>query len=335
MDGEGEESTLRLEQLVEALPAFVTVLDGSGKIVFWNARLEEVTGFSRQEMLGRSGEQMVRAGADVRLPLKSGGHRLVRWQLRPLAGGSSALSCALGVDVSQERDALRRTLQSERLAAVGTLAAGLAHELRNPVNSAILQLKVLEGRLRRGEIDPASLAPVLGLVKDEVLRIDDLLGDFLDFARPEPLTFERVDLNALLAGMADALRREIGSAPIAVETDLDPTVGEVELDPRRLRQAVSNLLKNSREALGNSGRIRLRSRAADESGFVEVQVEDDGPGFPSGAPILDAFYTTKPAGTGLGLPIAHSVVRDHGGTLHASSNAGLTRFALRLPQHSR
>jgi len=322
-------------EVADSIPAFVAVLDAAGKILFWNALLEQTTGFSRAEMFGRDGRDIVAAG-ERKLVLKSGGHRLVRWQISAVSGKNRAsLTCALGIDVTAEKDTLRRTLNAERLAAVGTLASGLAHELRNPLNSASLQLKVLEGRLERGEGEIASLLPILALVNGEVERIDHTLNDFLDFARAQPLRLRHVDLNKLLGDAAEGFQRQKFSSGIALELELDSNVGAIELDAERMRQVVLHLLQNSAEALVEGGRIWLRSRAADADGFVMVEVEDTGPGFPENAPLFDAFFTTKSTGTGLGLSIVHRVISDHGGSVHASSVGGRTRFALRLPQHSR
>lgn len=323
----------RHREIIENVPVFAIVLDEAGKILLWNSELEEVTGYSRQEMLGRDGREIVALSGDHKLPLKNGGHRLARWRHTVVRGPSGAsLTYALGVDVTEERDALRNTIQAERLAAVGRLSTGLAHEVRNPLNAAMLQIKVLEGRAERGVLDPEATKSILGAVQDEIRRIENLLSDFLSFAQPRPLKLVPSDLNALLAKGADELRPLLGE--IQLRTELDPQVGRVEIDPAGMRQVVTNLLRNAIEASDGRGEVWLRSRAADSQGFVSFEVEDHGPGFAQNAPIFDAFYTTKPAGTGLGLSVVHRIVGDHGGSVKASSGDGCTRFVVRLPQHS-
>ena len=233
--------------------------------------------------------------------------------------------------VTGERDTLRETLQAERLAAVTTLVGGLAHEIRNPLNAAQLQLDVLEARVERGKTDAASLLPVVTTVRDELRRLGNLLSDLLSFARPPTLDLHRVDLNGLLTELAGLERTKAERSGVALELELDPAVGQVTLDLARIREAVANLIENAIEAVGGGGCIWLRSRAADE-GSVAIEVEDNGPGFPTDAAVFDVFYSTKPEGTGLGLPIAHRTATDHGGTLQASIAGGRTRFVLKLPR---
>jgi signal transduction histidine kinase len=237
--------------------------------------------------------------------------------------------------VTEERDKLRRILQAERLAVATTLVAGLAHEFRNPLNSAILQLDVLEARLERGHTDAASLLPVVSTVRHEMRRLGNLVTDLLSFARPPALELRSVVVNELLSELAVLERPKAALSGVALETELDPRVGEVELDLERIREAISNVVENAIDAAGKGGRVWLRSRAVDAEGAIVIEVEDTGPGFPDGAPIFDVFYTTKEEGTGLGLPIAHRTATDHGGTLHASVVDGRTRFVLELPKAGR
>jgi signal transduction histidine kinase len=330
-----EASERRNREVVEAIPAFVIALDEAGKIVLWNRKLEEVTGFSQAEMLSKDGSELVAQGSDRKLPLKSGGHRLVRWQPTEMMGeGEDRKSYAVGLDVTNERDMLRRTLQVERLAAVGTLAAGLAHEVRNPLNSATLQLQVLKRRIERGKSGPDDLLPVAGLVDSEIQRLGRLVNDFLAFARPKPLSLKRVTLNQLLENIADLMRPEVEARHVDFHVELDPATGEVELESERIRQVLLNLIHNALDAMPDGGTLNLRSFRADLQGMVRVEISDTGVGFPEDAPIFDAFYTTKTTGTGLGLSIAHRIVNEHGGLIRGESGGGVTRMNVFLPQHS-
>ena len=198
---------------------------------------------------------------------------------------------AVGIDVTDEEEMLRRMLRSERLAAVGTMAAGLAHEVRNPLNSASLQLTVLERRLDRSD-DPANSLPIARIIKSEIDRLDRLVREFLAFARPHPLETKPVDVGELLAGVAGLIAPEAEAAKIAIAVDAAGGTPPVLGDGERLRQVLLNLTRNAIEAMAeHGGRLRLAARAAGAE--VEIDVEDDGPGFGEDLPVFDAFFTTK------------------------------------------
>jgi signal transduction histidine kinase len=161
-------------------------------------------------------------------------------------------------------------------------------------------------------------------------RLGNLVSDLLSFARPPALELRAVVLNELLSELVELERPSAARSGVELNIELDPDVGELDLDLERIRVAISNLVENAIDAAGKGGRVWLKSRANTE-GMIAVEVEDTGSGFPEGAAIFDVFYTTKEEGTGLGLPIAHRTAVDHGGTLQASVADGRTRFVLKLP----
>jgi signal transduction histidine kinase len=326
-----ERSERRHRDLVESMPAFVLALDEHGHISTWNRQLERVTGYSRAEMLGAEGAALV--GSDERphdLPLKAGGARKVRWSRAEIPEqGSAPLVYAVGIDVTNEQEMLLRTMRAERLAAVGTLAAGLAHEVRNPLNSASLQLAVLERRLERGETGDKATS-ITRIIKGEIDRLDRLVREFLAFAKPTPLDPRPVDLPQLLAGTVDLIAPEAEAARVAVKIDADAALPLASGDAERLRQVLLNLTRNAVEAMQErGGTLTLRARSRGD--LLEIEVEDDGPGFPDQLPVFDAFFTTKDQGTGLGLSLVHRIIADHGGTITVSSRPGRTCFTFTLP----
>jgi signal transduction histidine kinase len=331
-----EQSERHHREVVEAVPAFVVAIGASGEILLWNRQLEAATGYTREEMLGHQAVAIVGDGGDQKLPVKGGGHRIARWRLADVPGpGPERITYAAGIDVTAERGMQLRTLRAERLAAVGTLAAGLAHEVRNPLNSANLQLQVLRRRLERGRSTPEALLPVIDVVHDEIRRLEQLVTDFLAFARPQSLDLKPVALAELLQGLTEQLRPEAEAAKVVLEVSIDARTGTIEADAERLRQVLINLLRNAVEATEErGGQMTLRALPEDEEGFVTIQIEDTGPGIPDDAPIFDAFYTTKATGTGLGLAIVHRIVQEHGGTIQFESRPGRTCFSLRLPSHT-
>lgn len=333
-----ERSERRHRQVVEAVPALVLALDGQGRIALWNQRLEEATGFCRAEMLGQPGLALVGQGGVRPLPGKGqdGDERLVRWEIAhvpsspaPSGAAENPWTYAVGMDVTAEQEMLRRTLRAERLAAVGTMAAGLAHEVRNPLNSAALQLQVLRRRLAKGNATPEALDATAVLVEDEIRRLEHLVTDFLSFARPRPLELKPTAIAELCGDVATLLAPEAEGAHVEVAVDIAGDLPPVHVDPDRLRQVLQNLVRNAVEAMPEGGRVTIRARRAGED--LELDVEDTGAGFGDEAPVFDAFFTTKPKGTGLGLSIVHRIVTDHGGTVRVRSRPGSTCFTISLP----
>lgn len=326
-----EQSERRHRELVELMPAFVLALDEHGLVTIWNRRLETVTGYAPAEVLGTDGRGLVGAGGQpTELPLKAGGARKVRWSHAEVSGPNGVpLVYAVGIDVTDEQELLLRTLRAERLAAVGTMAAGLAHEVRNPLNSAALQLTVLERRLQRGETGEQAI-PIARIIRDEIGRLERLVRDFLAFAKPSPVNVQPVDLASIIRGVVTLIAPEAEAVRIAVDLDLTPGLRPAAGDPEQLRQVMLNLTRNALEAMQDrAGRVTLRARQSD--GRLEVDVEDDGPGFAEGLPVFDAFFTTKDQGTGLGLSLVHRIVSDHGGTIRVESRPGRTCFTFQLP----
>jgi signal transduction histidine kinase len=313
--------------VIDGLVAPVVALDASGTITFWNRRLEELTGYRRDEMIGQPGEALVGGSGARPLPVKGGGQRQVRWQRsEPLEG--DGWSYAVGTDVTEAEASLATAARADRLAAMGTLAAGLAHEVRNPLNAALLQLALLRRRLDRPDCQPATLAPVADLVELELQRVGRLVEDFIAFAQPRPLQLRPTDLASLCRTIATLLAPEAERAGVQLHLDVTPAPA-LPADPDRLQHVVLNLARNSLEAMRGGGALTLRLRPT--PGAVELDVADTGPGFPESAPVFDAFFTTKSNGTGLGLSIVHRIVTDHGGTVRVRSKPGDTCFTVSLP----
>ena len=222
-----------------------------------------------------------------------------------------------------------RTRRAERLASLGTMAAGLAHEIRNPLNAAHLQLTLVDRRLGRAAPDLPGARTAAGLAAAEIQRLAALVGEFLDFARPQPLRRARVDFRET----ADAVVALVGPDAARGGIDLTLVAGEpveITCDGEKVKQVLHNLVRNAIEATGQGGKVTLRVRADGPRAILEV--EDDGPGFPADAPVFEPFFTTKEAGTGLGLSIVHRIVTDHGGTIDVRTRPGVTVFAVALPR---
>ena len=215
-------------------------------------------------------------------------------------------------------------VQSETLAGIGRLAAGVAHEINNPLAVILGYVKLLE-RKAEGE-----LAEDLGIVRDEALRAQEIVEGLLDLSRPLAAAPEPVDLRELCEEAVARLTSTDRLGRAAVELQ---GAARIAGHPQKLRQVVLNLIKNGAEAAGPGGRVVVRVGQTDGGG-AEVVVSDSGPGLPAGAAqkLFEPFFTTKPTGTGLGLAVSLGIVQAHGGTLEATSPEGAgARFTIRLP----
>jgi signal transduction histidine kinase len=259
--------------------------------------------------------------------------------VKPTPPGDLLLTVAQALQrvrlVQERRELGRRAQRAEKLAAVGTLAAGLSHEIKNPLNAASLQLIVLERRLKRLPNLPNELFEPLAIVQSEIKRLAGFLDDFLQFARPRDLARSGVDVGQLIRDVVELLRPQAAASQLAIEMELG-ALPPVEADEAKLRQALVNLALNAIQATPAGGSVRLVADVEDDD--LCICVDDDGPGV---APelrtrIFEPFFTTKDAGTGLGLPLVHSILQQHGGTITIeTSPSGGARFHMRLPLQSR
>jgi signal transduction histidine kinase len=232
---------------------------------------------------------------------------------------------------SDERLVLReRRAQTERLVAMQTMSAGLAHELRNPLNAAKLQLELLERRLRREGQDERLLEPT-DLAQKEIERLTALLNDFLTFARPSELHPQERDVAAIVRQVVDLEHVAAAAQDKELRLVAAPTQLIARVDASKIHQIALNLVRNAIEAVPPRGHITVELHI--EEGAFIIRVQDDGPGI---APevlrrIYEPFYSTKEGGTGLGMSIVHSLVSLHGGTIEIDTSARGTRFDVRIP----
>jgi signal transduction histidine kinase/putative methionine-R-sulfoxide reductase with GAF domain len=218
----------------------------------------------------------------------------------------------------QLREAQERSLRSEKMAVLGTFASGLAHEVRNPLNSIGLQLSILDRRI--GRCEPAlgkEMAELSSVIREEVKRLDGLVGDFLLFSRADRIQYHEADLEQLVDEVVHLLRPEARAAGVTIrrQREGDP-IPPARMDGEKMKQVVMNLLRNAVEAMPDGGVVTLESGLVD--GRARLVVRDTGPGLPSGVDVFQLFVTTKPKGTGLGLSIVQQIVLQHGGDIVAA-----------------
>jgi signal transduction histidine kinase len=248
--------------------------------------------------------------------------------LMPQAG--IALENALLYKEQKER--FRRMLRADRLATIGELAAGAAHEIRNPLTSIRSSLQYLETRCRE-----ANEKKLLGVALRETDRIDEILSALLSFSRPSEIRKEPLNLVALLEESAALVSIQARAKGIGVRTSFPPEPVVVAADGSQLKQVFLNVFLNAVQAMENGGSLTVEAFPL-ESGRSVVRVMDTGPGISEEAleKVFDPFFTTKKGGTGLGLSICYTIVKAHGGEIELRSRLGAgTTVLISLPASSR
>lgn len=344
---------------LESAAEGIIVVDRVGDIVLVNAQTEQMFGYRRGELIGqtlelllpesvrsahvrhrtayfaeprvrRMGKDLVLAGRrrdDTQFP--------VEISLSYVETPEGILAMAFVTDITERVDMQRAARQSEKLAALGTLASGIAHEINNPLGiiSSRIEVMLLEAE---AEPLPQPLVDDLLTVHKHAERVAKIAQGLLSFSRQSSTEMVTVDLNRVVEDTILLARGQIEKAGIAIEMTLAPALAAVRGNPNALSQVVLNLLTNARDAMPGGGRVAIvTSPAPDPDEAVEIVVSDTGHGMNAEtlSRIFDPFYTTKPTGTGLGLSIVYGIVHDHGGTITAESTPGEgTRFVVRLPK---
>jgi two-component system, NtrC family, sensor histidine kinase HydH len=230
------------------------------------------------------------------------------------------------------QDSFEQVKRADRLSAIGQLSASLAHEIRNPLASIDGAANLIESAQTSDEMRRGSLA----IIHKEIQRLNRLLTNLLDFARPRKPEFQTMEPGRLFDAIINLTGHSAEQKGISISKDVPSSVPALECDPEQMKQVILNLTINAVQAMTDPGQIVL---AAQQNGAsVVISVRDQGPGIPEEDldKIFDPFFTTKDAGTGLGLSVVHQIVTQHGGTVTAQRNPerGMT-FSLALPLQQR
>jgi signal transduction histidine kinase len=256
---------------------------------------------------------------DARVPLRGPG------ELGLLADAFDRMTGSL-------RTGRESLIRSEKLAGIGRLAAGVAHEVGNPLAAILGYVETLLSETPERPIAPELRHDVLGRIRGETERIHKIISELLEYARPADERIEPVDVGRVVAGAVSLVRAQARARKVAVEVRLPGDLPQVEAIPGRLTQVVLNLLLNAADATGGEGQIVVDARV--EGGRVILGVEDDGPGVPPElrARLFEPFFTTKDVGlgTGLGLSVSLAIVERWGGTIRFVAPEKGARFEVYL-----
>jgi PAS domain S-box-containing protein len=346
-----------VEVVLETLPLGVFVLDPGLRIVRANHEGVRTLGcdpasgepFPRVVPAERAGEVeafLTRAFAEPTVTrseqemVVAGETKRFRLTTAPLPGDDGVAHLILLVeDITLAKQLERQMLLTERLTTAGRLAAGVAHELNNPLATIAGCAEALQSRLKEGTLagrpELADFPGYLGLIEEEAYRCKDITSSLLQFVREPGGHKTSTDINALVQKTIDLLAHQSRYADGQFATEPDETLPELTVNEGQLRQVFLGLGSNALDAMEGRGRLTIRTRRTRRE--VEIEFEDEGPGIPEelAARIWDPFFTTKPPGqgTGLGLAIAQGLVADHGGRIEMQTHIGKgSIFRVVLPQ---
>lgn len=359
-DREQMEKRLREEQefvrrLIASFPDVIAVLDTNGRYTFVSPRVQETLGYTPEEFIGLRLEERPHpedrerlldlfrrlttgetsfGTAEYRTAHKEGGWRTIRANASPLTNADGRIIgvVASARDVTESRRIEEQLLRSEKLAAIGQMVSGVAHELNNPL-TAILGVSDL---LRERATDDVSRRQS-ELIHQQARRAAELVQGLLMFSRPSQLQSQSVRAAELVAKALELRKSELQARHIKVQVDAAANLPPVDVNPNHMIQVLVNLISNAEQAIGSArdyGQIAVR--VAQANGKQEILLDDDGPGIQPElrSKIFDPFFTTRRSsgGSGLGLTIALVIVKEHGGTIEAqTSPLGGARLRILLP----
>ncbi|MEP4077034.1 two-component system sensor histidine kinase NtrB [Haloferula sp.] len=323
-----------LEQVFEALHEGVLVLDEDGRVTFINGAAQKFFGLEDEiigELLmpripGLDWEAIAKPGKTVSRDLEIfyPENRFLNFYLSPIDSPLDAEAFGwvmLVRDQTASRREAEDSMESERLNALTLLAAGVAHEIGNPLNSLDIHLQLLDRKLKK--LPPGDRAPLeenLDTARREIQRLDTILRQFLEAIRPTTPQRDQCDLHQVINDTLKLLEPELASRDIAVELDLEDGFPTMNLDSTQFQQVIYNLLRNAYQALqGDGGLIRISTGFNDYE--CRISISDNGSGIPPEqmGSLFEPYQTTKQSGTGLGLLIVRRVVREHGGEIEIES----------------
>jgi len=266
--------------------------------------------------------------------------RILRLYMVPfrLSGASPARRFAVILsDITKDKQSTEARIETERTSSILLLAAGVAHELGNPLNSLTIHLQLIERKLKRLKAGKASdsLAESVQVCRDEVARLDGIISNFLEAIRPRPPDLAETDLNDVLAEVLRFQQREMADRGITVEAETS-ALPRVMADRNQVKQVFFNVTKNAMEAMQPGGKLKIRGRSDDDSVFLLFGDSGSGIKQENLLRLFQPYQTTKTGGHGLGLMIAQQIMREHGGQIGLDSKEGVgTVVTLQFPRKDR
>ena len=342
-----------LETVFNTIHEAIIVVDETRRIQYFNAAAkvmlgipEDISHLTVDKLLkganwdavlpasgAQTGAKVLRQVVEIAYPVR----RIVQIYALPMDDSEARKRFIVFLnDITSTMDKVCSDAESERSRLISMLAAGVAHEIGNPLNSLYLHLQYLQRLVSRDDLDRESVAAELGESRKEVERLDTIITQFLHALRPGKPEFQALDLKTLVLESLNFMRHEITAREVKVEFTWADDIPLVDGDAGQLKQAFYNLVRNALQSMPEGGKLGIRCSAGES--FVSLSVSDNGSGIKKEnlSKIFEAYFTTKQTGTGLGLMIVERIVREHGGSLSVDSvDGGGATFTISLPRRDR
>jgi PAS domain S-box-containing protein len=326
----------------------VVAVDSERKIVMINPKTEKIFGLKAGNCIGKNYHDIFKTDSflldqlaltdsdsvikEIEFSDRENKHRFFLVTASRLIGQDNAIQGEVGVglDITARKKLELQAKQSERLSELGSLAAGVAHEIRNPLNAIAIASQRLKAEYKVVE-DQTGFEQLASTIKSEIERLNAIIVEFLALARSGQLNKEKVNLQEYLLETLQLLKNEAKISNIEIVTEIESNI-ELPMDSQEMKKVIGNLIKNAFEVVSDAGRIIVRANSRNGMAFIEI--EDNGSGVSEAdiSKIFTPYFTTKEDGTGLGLPISYRIVNDHNGTLTFENvEPHGARFIIALP----
>ena len=348
------------EDIFNTLQEGILVISADGRIDYANSSAQRLIGLGDEDLSGQtlwrlvpglrpSLEPALESEGEGSLPVVAREFELtypeprsVRLYMVPFHGqgrGAPRRFAVILSDITRDKQTTEARIESERTSSILLLAAGVAHELGNPLNSLTIHLQLIERRLKKlraKDKEAAAVADSIAVCQEEVRRLDGIITNFLEAIRPRPPDLVETNLADVLADVLRFQQSELEDRGISVEAETAHDLPHIMADRNQLKQVFFNILKNAVEAMQPGGRLRIRSRVDDDN--LYLLFGDTGSGIKQEdlVRLFQPYHTTKAGGHGLGLMIVQRIMRDHGGQIGIESKEGVgTLVTVQFPRKDR